>query len=282
MKHATSRELFDYWNRVRDGAPAPQRGDIEPSDIRRILADTFILECADREHYPIRLAGTRICGLLCREIKGDDFRSLWRSADQDAIATLGTAISSDAAAAVVTVGADTDRGRTLAAEVLMLPLRSGGRANDRIFGSFAPFERPYWVGTEPISTLTIVSLRPFGPTNRRNSCVALHLSTRTCRLLPRQRPCRIRAVVATSPSSMVARDSSRCKRKVHALLTVLQLVNRNPASLDWISDPGSRIFTGYANRSGISSALRGAPAGAPPLPAGEGESAGSVHARGPA
>jgi hypothetical protein len=163
MKHATSRELFDYWNRVRDGAPAPQRGDIEPSDIRRILADTFILECADREHYPIRLAGTRICGLLCREIKGDDFRSLWRNADRDAIATLGTAISSDAAAAVVTVGADTDRGRTLAAEVLMLPLRSGGRANDRIFGSFAPFERPYWVGTEPISTLTIVSLRLIWP-----------------------------------------------------------------------------------------------------------------------
>lgn len=163
MKHATSRELFDYWNRVRDGVPAPRRVDIEPSDIRRILADAFILECADREHYPIRLAGTRICGLLCREIKGDDFRSLWQAADRDAVATLGTAIASDAAGAVLTVDARTDRGRTLTAEVLMLPLRHNGPANDRILGSLAPFDRPYWVGTEPVSALAIVSLRLIWP-----------------------------------------------------------------------------------------------------------------------
>ena len=61
MKHATSRELYDYWDRLRRGQPAPHRSDIEPSDIRRILADTFILEVADRETYAIRLAGTRIC-----------------------------------------------------------------------------------------------------------------------------------------------------------------------------------------------------------------------------
>ena len=57
MKHATSRELYDYWDRLRRGQPAPHRGDIEPSDIRRILADTFILEVGDRETYMIRLAG---------------------------------------------------------------------------------------------------------------------------------------------------------------------------------------------------------------------------------
>ena len=53
MKHATSRELYGYWNRVRGGEAAPRReATIEPSDIRRILADTFILEVVDRESYP--------------------------------------------------------------------------------------------------------------------------------------------------------------------------------------------------------------------------------------
>ena len=44
MKHDTSRELFRYWDGIRRGQPAPKRSDIEPSDIRRVLADTFILE----------------------------------------------------------------------------------------------------------------------------------------------------------------------------------------------------------------------------------------------
>src|SRR6185436_10758974 len=77
MKHATSRELYQYWDRVRRGQPAPKRSDIEPSDIRRILADTFILEVTDRETYAIRLAGTRICALYGREIKGTNFLDLW-------------------------------------------------------------------------------------------------------------------------------------------------------------------------------------------------------------
>ena len=77
MKHLTSRELYDYWNRVRRGRPAPRRNEIEPGDIRRILADTFILEAAGRDRFPIRLAGTRMCGMYCREIKGGNFLDLW-------------------------------------------------------------------------------------------------------------------------------------------------------------------------------------------------------------
>jgi hypothetical protein len=163
MKHATSRELFDYWNRVRDGAPAARRSDIEPSDIRAILADTFILQCADRERYPIRLAGTRICSAFGREIRGDEFASLWQVVDRDAVATLGTAISTDGAAAVVTVEARTERGRVVGAEVLMLPLRHDGPNFDRILGSFAPADRPYWLGNEPLNALSIVSLRLIWP-----------------------------------------------------------------------------------------------------------------------
>jgi hypothetical protein len=163
MKHATSRELFDYWNRVRDGAPAARRSDIEPSDIRVILADTFILQCADRERYPIRLAGTRMCSAFGREMRGDDFRGLWKPSDRDAVAALGTAISVDGAAAVITAEGRTERGRALGAEVLMLPLRHNGPNFDRILGSFAAADRPYWYGNEPLTALSIVSLRLIWP-----------------------------------------------------------------------------------------------------------------------
>ena len=58
MKHGASRELYEYWNRLRGTDKAPQRSAIEPSDLRRVLADTFILEVAGREKYDVRLAGT--------------------------------------------------------------------------------------------------------------------------------------------------------------------------------------------------------------------------------
>jgi hypothetical protein len=163
MKHATSRELYDYWNRLRRNRPAPRRGEIEPSDIRRLLADTFILEVVDRESFPIRLAGTRMCGLYCREIKGGDFLDLWRPNDREAIATLAAAVSVDAAAAVVTIEATTAGSRNVTCEILLLPLCHNGPDYDRILGSFAPLDQPYWIGTDPIVRLSLTSLRLIWP-----------------------------------------------------------------------------------------------------------------------
>jgi hypothetical protein len=166
MKHATSRELYDYWDRLRRGQPAPHRSDIEPSDIRRILADTFILEVAGREAYTVRLAGTRICALYGREIKGANFLDLWTSDDRQAIATLAAAVSTDAAAAVLSLEGRTARRRTLPCELLLLPLRHGKSGYDRVLGSLAPTERAYWIGSEPMTSQSVTSLRLIWPDER--------------------------------------------------------------------------------------------------------------------
>ncbi|HVY20573.1 MAG TPA: PAS domain-containing protein [Bauldia sp.] len=164
MKHSASRELFEYWNRVRGSDRAPHRGSIEPSDIRRVLADTFILEVADREHYQVRLAGTRVCSIYCRELKGTNFFDLFQADDRSAMQTLGAAVTEDGAAAVVTVEAKTARGQEVAAELILLPLRhSHGSTFDRVLGSLAVLERPYWLGTEPVERQTIASLRLIWP-----------------------------------------------------------------------------------------------------------------------
>lgn len=163
MKHSASRELYDYWNRVRGSDRAPHRGAIEPSDIRRILADTFILEVADRDRHLVRLAGTRVCSIYCRELKGSNFFDLWAGEDRTAIETLAAAVAEDGAAAVVTIEARTAAGRELAAELLLLPLRHSGPDFDRVLGSLAVLDRPYWVGSEPITTQRLASLRLIWP-----------------------------------------------------------------------------------------------------------------------
>jgi hypothetical protein len=134
MKHVASRELYDYWNRVRGSERAPHRGAIEPSDIRRIRADTFILEVVDRSTYLVRLAGTRVFSIYFRELKGTNFLVLWRADDRAALSTLAAA-----------------------AELLLLPLRHAGDAFDRVLGSLALLDRPYWLGSEGVTHQTITT-----------------------------------------------------------------------------------------------------------------------------
>jgi len=163
MKHATTRELYDYWNRVRGGERAPLRSAIEPSDIRRILSEMFILEVLERDNYFVRLAGTRVCALYCREIKGTNVLDLWSGEDRQAMATLAAAVSEDGAAAVVTISAWTAREQEVQCELILLPLRHGGTRFDRILGSCAVMERPYWLGSEPVVRQSIASLRLIWP-----------------------------------------------------------------------------------------------------------------------
>src|ERR1700694_4005756 len=70
MKHAAARELHAYWDRLRAGRAAPERSDLDPGAIKNLLGDVFLVEVMEAERYVIRLAGTRICALLGRELKG--------------------------------------------------------------------------------------------------------------------------------------------------------------------------------------------------------------------
>ena len=166
MKHAATRELYEYWQRLRGTRPAPDRTEIEPSDLRRILGDTFILEARSRHEYTFRLAGTRVCALYGRELKGRDFLSFWQGKDREAVATLLAAVSQDAAAAVFGFEGRSAHDRTLPCETLLLPIRQKGEGFTRILGSLVPMSDPYWIGIHPLMTQKISSLRLIWPDER--------------------------------------------------------------------------------------------------------------------
>src|SRR6185295_14984159 len=88
MKHPSNRELFDYWNALRRRRPAPERGEIEPTAIRRVLADTFILTFDEPAAHPFRIAGTRVCALFNRELKGEGFLPLWEGGSRNLLRDL--------------------------------------------------------------------------------------------------------------------------------------------------------------------------------------------------
>lgn len=174
MKHAATRTLYDYWTRLRGSRTAPTRLEIDPGDIRQILGDTFILEAADRATYPFRLAGTRLCGAYCRELKGRNMLDFWVGKDREAIACLLTAIVEDGAAAIIGLDAQNERGQVMPTELILLPLRHEGPAHSRILGCFAPLDRPYWIGLHPVVRQPIHSLRLIWPDEKPSFIRAGH------------------------------------------------------------------------------------------------------------
>ncbi len=162
MKHASTREVFDYWNERRGKRIAPQRGDIEPGAIRHVLADTFILAHDPPGGHRFRLAGTRLCALCCRELKGEAFIDLWAEADQAAIRDHVAIVANEAVGMVAGVRGRNVDDSLIDLELLLLPLVHRDRSQARLLGVLAPLTRPYWFGTRPLADLSCGTLRHLG------------------------------------------------------------------------------------------------------------------------
>ena len=154
--------LFHYWNRLRNGRPAPRRTEIEPADIKALLADTFILEKDSRGEAVFRLAGTRLCAVYGRELRGFSFPSLWREKDSRLIARLVRGVFEAKSVVVLTFKGLSKNERTNSFEMLLLPL-DGGSENPRCLGVMSPVEKPFWLGADPVVEAEIETVRVVDP-----------------------------------------------------------------------------------------------------------------------
>lgn len=161
--HSATEELYRYWDRRRGSRPAPDRSEIEPGEIRTILPDTFILEADPAMGYTWRLAGTRVCALHCRELKGRDFLGDWHGQHRETMQSLLNGILRDHAVAVLQFSGRTDRNQTLDMEMVLLPLRVFGRPTCRVLGAIGTMDQPYWVGLHPPLRRTIDGVRLLWP-----------------------------------------------------------------------------------------------------------------------
>src|SRR5690606_1239178 len=119
MKHRNNQILFDYWNAIRAGRPAPRRAEIEPGDIRRVLPYVFILERKDRDTYRFRLAGTGLCSTYGMEFRGHNMLSMW---SDDCVESLKQALDDVAVNATISVveyTAATNDGREATFEMIL-------------------------------------------------------------------------------------------------------------------------------------------------------------------
>ena len=167
MKHSSTRGLFDYWNRQRGARPVPERVDIEPTGIRRELGDVFMLATDFADNLRFRLAGTRVCALFSREIKGETFASLWDAASRDTIDDLIAIVSHERIGAVAGLTGYAADGDAIDLEMILLPLAHSGHARIRAIGALVPMVPPSWLGEKPLESLHLGALRHIGPDSGR-------------------------------------------------------------------------------------------------------------------
>jgi hypothetical protein len=162
MKHESTKALFAYWNERRGTRPAPERGDIDPVAIRHALGDTFMLAADFVDQLRFRLAGTRVCALFGRELKGESFAALWSEPGRKLIEDVLTIVNNESIGAVAGLTGHTEDGSEVDLELLLLPLAHVGHARIRALGVLVPIPAPYWLGEKPVKELQLGTLRHLG------------------------------------------------------------------------------------------------------------------------
>jgi hypothetical protein len=140
MKHPSSREFFAYWDKKCGDARAPDRSEIEPSAVRQLLGDIFVLSYDHETGFPFRVAGTRVCALLGRDLKDQSFSELFAADARREIEDIVTVVAEEMLAAVAGISATAEDGSVAHLELLLLPFNTRAHAPISLTGVMAPFE----------------------------------------------------------------------------------------------------------------------------------------------
>ena len=138
MLQKATRDIYDYYNRVRGQRPAPLRSEIDPAAMKTALPDVFILERGGDNLLRFRLAGTRLCSILGGELRNHEFETIWQPRYGHRMTLTAQTVITACRPAIALASATTDRGDALAAELLLLPLCSRPEICDRILGALVP------------------------------------------------------------------------------------------------------------------------------------------------
>jgi hypothetical protein len=140
MKHPSNREFFGYWDGKRADARAPDRSDIDPNAVRELLGDIFVLSYDHEAGFPFRVAGTRVCALLGRDLKDSPFSALFTTESRREIEDIITYVAEEMLPAIAGITATAVDGSRANLELLLLPFNNRAHAPISLTGLLAPFE----------------------------------------------------------------------------------------------------------------------------------------------
>ena len=159
MRQFASKVLFTHWSEVKRGSGSPDRNDLDPSALGAILQDVFILGTEAGGTWRYRVAGTRLIGYANRELRNEPFERWWSAVDRrDLGRMLDSVVLEDAPIVGGAFGLCPNQVRN-EFELVLLPLRHGGRPGLRMIGGFFPAPGTIRRQDLQIDEMGLVSLR---------------------------------------------------------------------------------------------------------------------------
>ncbi|MCB1478873.1 MAG: PAS domain-containing protein [Tepidamorphaceae bacterium] len=154
LSNPATRQVFEYWDRLRGERSAPDRREIEPFDISAALGDILMLDM-DGGEATVRLAGSRLTTAMAVDPRAQAFQSFWQPTDRRRIGDMLEHAVSCPSGILLKCEMHTVSERKVACEALLLPLRLDGEKIRRLIGAVCFPELPYWLGTETFSHFSI-------------------------------------------------------------------------------------------------------------------------------
>ncbi len=161
MKHPSSQQFFAYWDEVRGSGTAPARSAFEPGPIRHLLGDSFVLAYEHTSGFPFRVAGTRLCALLGRDVKGQRFDRLWVTKSRRELEDL-VGIAAEEQIGTVAGATAMINGMPLFLELLLLPFANQPPIPASLTGILAPLTVPAVPDYGGVRELELTSWRHVG------------------------------------------------------------------------------------------------------------------------
>ena len=128
-------EIYSYWAGLRRGPRLPGRGDIRPTDMKRLLPTVSLIDVRREPlDFHIRLAGTGLYGVYGREITGRSLSDVYNASAADYWREELTAVVEERRPGVGVHSLAWRGAGHLSILWLRLPLASKGRDVDMILG----------------------------------------------------------------------------------------------------------------------------------------------------
>ncbi len=134
MGRRAIRRLFDYWEELRAGRPAPTRSEIDPAAFEDVLEHAFLLEAAAPGNIRFRLAGLGLCTLMGMEVRGMTPLSLFTLEARPRVAALMNRVFGAEAFVDLEMVAREEGKPRLEAQMILLPVQSDTGVFDRALG----------------------------------------------------------------------------------------------------------------------------------------------------
>ncbi len=140
MRHPHTQSLLDHWRQTRGEQNAPRKSSIDPRDIKIHLPFAFLVRREAGDRFTFTLAGTGLCDVFGRELRGQSFVHLWAEASRSAVSTSLVRVSNLSVPTIAMSVGETADLKPMPAEILFLPYTSERGETDWVLGHYQPLE----------------------------------------------------------------------------------------------------------------------------------------------